>query len=180
MKAMQQKTVDIRTATAADAEVLAKVGKETFRDAFINNPNMPLEDLQTYLDEAFDVKNVAAELADPRSIFFLAEVNGETAGYAKVILDTPEQGVVSERPMKLKRLYVHQSALGRGVGPALMQRCVEAAQENQQDAIWLTVWEHNPRAQAFYLKWEFVEVGDIPFSMGGSVFNDLLMVRKVN
>jgi RimJ/RimL family protein N-acetyltransferase len=40
------------------------------------------------------------------------------------------------------------------------------------------VWEHNPRAQAFYAKCGFVQAGTKPFVVGTDVQNDWVMLRR--
>lgn len=184
MMATEKKMIiDVRRASdidRADAALLATLGRETFRDAFVENPSMPLKDLSDYLDENFTPEAMAAELADPKAVFLIAEIAGEAAGYAKLIFDTGDAQVIAERPVKLKRLYVHQKFLGAGVGPLLMGRCIAEATARNADAMWLTVWEHNPRAQAFYLKWGFENIGTIDFTVGESVMNDALMALRVN
>ena len=173
------KTTAVRIATEADAELLAKLGWETFYDAFANNPMMPADDLKTYLEQAFTAEAVAGEMADPKAVYLIAEVSGAAAGYAKLMTDTSDPQIKTARPVKLKRLYVQQSFVGAEVGPALMERCLQESAARDQDVMWLTVWEHNPRAQAFYRKWGFTECGTIDFLVGKSVMNDLVMRRDL-
>ncbi len=45
--------------------------------------------------------------------------------------------------------------------------------------MWLGVWEHNPRAIAFYRKLGFVENGDHVFPLGDDPQRDIVMVRAV-
>jgi ribosomal protein S18 acetylase RimI-like enzyme len=41
--------------------------------------------------------------------------------------------------------------------------------------MWLGVWEHNPRAIAFYHKHGFVDVGDHVFLLGEDPQTDIIM-----
>jgi putative acetyltransferase len=167
--------ITIRAAQPGDAELLADLGRETFHDAFADHPLMPAKDLKLYLDETFTIGQVAAELADPDSIFLLAQIDGEPAAYAKLERNKRENGVTATAPIKLKRLYSKQKFLGSGVGARLMQRCIEEARVRGHDVIWLTVWENNGRAQRFYQKLGFESCGSIDFPLGGSVMTDVLM-----
>jgi GNAT superfamily N-acetyltransferase len=118
-------------------------------------------------------------LTDPLSIFFIAEVDGSAAGYAKIHPGEASEGVEGQKPIELVRLYVAQAWLGRGVGPALMQRCIDEAREKGFLTMWLGVWEHNYRAQAFYRKWNFSEVGEHIFQLGSDPQRDIVMQRAV-
>ena len=167
----------IRRATPSDAILLAELGARTFSETFAadNNP----EDMAAYLAASFSPERQAAELSDPLSTFLIAEVEGSAAGYAMVRPgEIPEQ-VSGERPIELVRLYVAREWQGRGVGPALMQACMDEARRQDFRTVWLGVWEHNHRARAFYSKWNFHEVGAHVFQLGIDPQNDILMERAV-
>jgi predicted GNAT family acetyltransferase len=68
-----------------------------------------------------------------------------------------------QQPLELNRLYVEQKAIGRGYGSALMTASLEEAIARDCDTLWLGVWEHNTRAQAFYQRWGFKPVGTQTF-----------------
>jgi ribosomal protein S18 acetylase RimI-like enzyme len=46
------------------------------------------------------------------------------------------------------------------------------------ETLWLGVWEHNERAQAFYRKWGFMQVGYKKFTIGSDVQHDFVMARS--
>ena len=60
-----------------------------------------------------------------------------------------------------------------------MRACVEESRAAGHRTIWLGVWERNPRAQAFYRKWDFRVVGDHIFVLGSDPQTDLLMERPL-
>jgi ribosomal protein S18 acetylase RimI-like enzyme len=68
---------------------------------------------------------------------------------------------------------------GRGIAHQLMAAALELMQARRCDAAWLGVWEHNPRAIAFYHKFGFAEVGELPFSLGNDSQRDLVMARPL-
>lgn len=172
--------IKIRYAISSDAEMLADLSWRTFYDAFAAHPKNAPDDLKAYMDEAFNVGQIERELRDEKAIFLVAEIEGEPAGYAKLVLDTIEPGVSAERPIELARLYSEQKFLGKGIGAALMQRCLDEAKRRGRDVMWLGVWEYNPRAQAFYRKWKFEDCGSHVFQLGSDPQIDLLMQRKIN
>jgi len=84
---------------------------------------------------------------------------------------------VSDRSaIELVRFYVDRSLHGSGVARTLMN-AVDAAAASRARTIWLGVWEHNPRAIAFYLKCGFVDVGSHPFQLGRDLQTDRIMSR---
>jgi ribosomal protein S18 acetylase RimI-like enzyme len=173
----QNSALNVRRASIEDAKLLAELGALTFAETFAKD-NSP-EDMAAYLADSFSVGRLTEELNEPASVFFIAEVDGSAAGYAKIHPGEAPGCVEGQRPVELVRLYVSQEWLGRGVGHALMRRCVEEAREMEFQTIWLGVWERNDRAQAFYRKWDFYEVGEHIFQLGSDPQRDIVMQRAV-
>lgn len=171
--------IHIRQATADDAKLLTDLAYTTFWDAFAHHPKNAPDDLAHYMRQAFNLEQTTEELADPKSVFLIAEMDGKAAGYAKLIFDTTEPDIVAEWPIELNRLYSHQEYLGQGVGQALMDACFARAVEAGRDVMWLGVWEYNPRAQRFYEKNGFEIVGKHTFQLGSDPQTDLLMQKRL-
>ena len=170
--------VIIRQGQADDAALLAELGARTFSETFAAD-NSP-EDMSAYLAAAFSTEQQSAELADPASLFLIAETDGAAVGYAMLRSGTALESVTGDRPVEIVRLYVLQERLGSGVGAALMQECINEAKRQGYETLWLGVWEHNTRAQAFYRKWNFHEVGTHIFQLGNDPQTDILMERAVS
>jgi ribosomal protein S18 acetylase RimI-like enzyme len=60
-----------------------------------------------------------------------------------------------------------------------MDAAREAAREMNGRTIWLGVWEHNPRAIAFYAKVGFSDVGAADFFVGSDRQTDRVMMLPV-
>ena len=171
--------IDIRRATPDDAKLLTDLSYTTFWDAFAHHPKNAPDDLAHYMRQAFTIEQIAVELADDKTIFLIAELDNKPAGYAKLIVESIEDGITATRPIELSRLYSHQEYLGKGVGQNLMDACFELAKSHDHDVMWLGVWEFNPRAQRFYEKNGFREVGKHTFQLGSDPQTDLLMQRTL-
>jgi len=172
-------SINIRQAVTEDAKILTDLAYTTFWDAFAHHPKNAPDDLNHYMRQAFNQEQIATELGDAKNIFLIAEMDGEAAGYAKIVMDYVEPGITAERPVELSRLYTHQKHLGQGVGQMLMDACLERARAEGCDVMWLGVWEYNPRAQRFYEKNGFRVVGSHVFVLGKDAQTDLLMQRSI-
>jgi ribosomal protein S18 acetylase RimI-like enzyme len=168
----------IRRGKASDAAMLAELGARTFSETFA--PNNSPEDMAAYLATAFSPAQQATELADRETLFLIAESNAVAVGYAMLRSGNVLENVTGVNPIELVRLYVSQEHLGSGVGAALMQACIDEARRRGHKTLWLGVWEHNPRAQAFYRKWNFAEIGTHVFQLGNDPQTDLLMQRTIS
>ncbi len=171
--------MEIRRASINDAEVLAQIGWQSFKEAFAGHPKNHPDDMKIYMDEAFSVENLQKELSDADAIFFVAELENEIAGYAKLQQNSREECVGGENPLELNRLYALDRHIGKGVGKALMLKCSEFAQANLHDVFWLGVWEFNFRAQKFYEKFGFEKCGEHVFQLGSDPQIDWIMQRQV-
>jgi ribosomal protein S18 acetylase RimI-like enzyme len=92
-------------------------------------------------------------------------------------------------PIELLRFYVAPAAQGQGLAQELMQEAQDAADDlatvssslplDSFDfaALWLSVWEENPRALAFYRKAGFSEVGQADFWVGSDRQRDRILLR---
>jgi GNAT superfamily N-acetyltransferase len=170
---MEKSVIAIRRATPADNMLLAEIGARAFADTFAAD-NTP-EDMAAYLAESFSPEKQAAELADPRGLFLIAAIDGETAGYARLREGAPRGVTSGRRPIEIVRFYALKAWIGRGVGAALLAACLAEAERRGCDAIWLDVWERNPRARDFYARWGFVEVGSQTFQLGSDLQRDIIM-----
>lgn len=166
----------IRTATIVDAALIAEIGASTFHDTFAAD-NTP-ENMGAYIAGAFGEALQRAELADDRITVFIAERDGDVAGYV-MLRDFPCPDVVPRGAIEIARLYAVKRQIGGGVGAALMQRCIDEAAARGRSAVWLGVWERNTRAIAFYERWGFTSVGRLAFQLGDDRQTDHVMLRPV-
>ena len=169
----------IRLATTADAEPLAALAERTFRDTFADDN--AVGDMEAYVRDSFSLDQVRAELADDTNTFLLAFVDDveRPTGYAKLRTGTADPSVTGPDPVELERLYVDRSAIGHGVGAALMRASLDAARSAGHRTLWLGVWEQNARAISFYERWAFETVGDHVFRLGSDDQTDLIMEQPV-
>lgn len=176
--ASQREAIHVRRAEAGDAKALAELAARTFADAF--GDSNTAEDMALHLTTKYGEAQQGAEIADPDIDVLVAEIGGAMAGYAMVHGGETPACVTLDAPMELWRFYVDRAWHGRGVAQALMAAVDEAARERGADALWLSVWEHNPRAQAFYSKCGFFKAGTKPFVVGTDVQTDWVMLRRLS
>jgi ribosomal protein S18 acetylase RimI-like enzyme len=91
-------------------------------------------------------------LYDPNQAVFIAEIDGEAAGFINVVLrDAPPLEIlVPRRFAVIDSIGVNRSFRRLGAGQALMQRAEQWASEKGAVDIELTVYEFNRSAITFY------------------------------
>jgi diamine N-acetyltransferase len=166
--------VSIRRATPDDAHALTGLARATFIETYggLTRP----EDIEQHLQTFFTPEDQLRELSDDRVVTLLAFAPDELAGFAQVEVRTPPACVSVPAALALTRFYVRRDWHGQGVAQALLASVTGAARAAGAAALWLSVWEHNPRAIAFYRKAGFGSVGTMDFTVGSDVQNDLVFL----
>lgn len=167
----------IRSASAADAPAIALLGAETFTVSF-GSQNAP-ENIAAHLAKSYGVDIQKRELADPAITYFIAEMNGRTAGYAMVMEGEAPASVTGPVPVEVRRFYVVHDFHGTGVAQSLMDACANEARRRGGRTLWLGVWSLNPRAIRFYEKCGFREVGTQTFLLGDDPQQDYVLARAL-
>jgi GNAT superfamily N-acetyltransferase len=175
---MENTTIRLRIAGAADAELVTDLARRTFYDSFAAYNTE--ENMRIYMNEQFTREKQLAEVGASGRIFVLAYSGDEPVGYAS-LRETEERprGLEGQKAIEIVQLYSEQRMIGRGVGAALMRACLDLAREGGCEWVWLGVWEHNARAQAFYSKWGFERFGEHIFIVGLDAQTDWWMRKKL-
>jgi len=169
--------ITLKKCGSEDLADLQAIGIETFTDTFAAH-NTP-EDLQAYLDKAYDPEKLKEELSTAGSTFYFLYDGEELAGYMKFNVDaalTEEMGADS---LEVERIYIRPAFKRRGLGKYLIDKAIEIAHAQGKNLIWLGVWEHNANAIAFYEKMGFVRTGSHSFFMGEDEQTDFIMTKKL-
>jgi GNAT superfamily N-acetyltransferase len=77
------------------------------------------------------------------------------------------------------RFYIDARWHGTGAARLLMHAVDDEARRRGARAVWLGVWERNPRAIRFYEKCGFRDVGTQRFLLGTDVQRDRVMLREL-
>ena len=169
--------ITIRYATPHDAHALAQLAEETFRATF--GPLNTAEDMILHCQTNYSPALQSQEIGNPKMVTLVCEHSGQLVGFAQLRWGEVPPCVVAAHPGEILRLYLAQDWHGQGLAQRLMQMCLEEIQGRGSDVAWLGVWEHNPRAIAFYQKCGFTEVGAHVFALGNDPQRDIVMVRPV-
>jgi ribosomal protein S18 acetylase RimI-like enzyme len=168
---------ELRRAVAGDAPSLAVLAERTFRDAF-GGRNSP-EDMDLHCTRHFGPDMQAREIGDRGLVTTLALSGGQIVGFSQMMPSRINAHVVAKRPAELNRLYVAAAWQGKGVAQALMGDVIKVAKAAGADCLWLGVWEHNPKAMAFYRKAGFEDVGSHSFMLGSDRQRDVVMSLRL-
>jgi diamine N-acetyltransferase len=160
-----------------DAGRLAEFAARTFAETF--GPENTSEDMAAHLAASYGIPQQRREIADPDTLTLLADDESRLAGYAQVRRNSAPVDPPLEHAVELWRFYVDRPWHGRGVAAQLMAAVRDAAEALGGQQLWLSVWERNPRAIAFYTKSGFRIVGSKDFWLGSDRQRDHVMVAEL-
>jgi ribosomal protein S18 acetylase RimI-like enzyme len=163
--------IDIRLARDEDAELVADFSRQTFYATYASH-NTP-EDMDKFMNEQFTKEALMKEVKSKENIFVLAFCEQEMIGYARMREGKQQPG------MEIARIYAVNNRIGKGIGSALMQKCIDITKEKNKPVLWLAVWKKNQRAIDFYTRWGFEIFGEEDFILGNDHQIDWLMKKEI-
>jgi ribosomal protein S18 acetylase RimI-like enzyme len=139
--------MNVRPATAEDADAIGRVQVETWRAAY--RGLMPDEAIA-----GFDLegrrrmwREGLARVPRPGSATFVAELDGDVVGFASVGRSRDEE---AENEGELYAIYLHPSCWDRGIGRAMLEQAEESMRAFGFERAILWVMEGNERGERFY------------------------------
>jgi len=160
----------IRKANRQDAELLVELGKRAFYEAFAEQ-TAPA-DMAAHLQTAFSFDEIKTQLNDKDSLYLIIFLQADPVGYAYLYPTRPPRCIKDPGAIQLIRFYLLKKCYGIGAGNALMQSCLDESRARSYRSVWLSSWELNGRANAFYKRWRFKVVGRQKFVVGDDIQND--------
>ena len=139
--------MNVRPATAEDADAIGRVQVETWRAAY--RGLMPDEAIAGFDLEGRQRmwREGLARVPRPGSATFVAELDGDVVGFASVGRSRDEE---AENEGELYAIYLQQSYWDRGIGRALLERAEESMRAFGFERAILWVMEGNERGERFY------------------------------
>ena len=165
-----------RAPRADEAVALGALGYATFLETFghlYSAENLALFQRSSYAPEV-----IASEIANPKRRYRVAEDDGKLIGYCKIGFEqTLDYEAGALKIAELKQIYIFASHQGCGVAQVLTDWAVAETRAAGFDALLLSVYNDNPRGQAFYRKNGFEHVADTYFMVGEHRDDEFLYLK---
>ena len=164
--------ITYRDARAIDGPALSAMARRSFTETF--GTLYRQSDLAAFLDQAFGVNGLAAQLSEPDFAIRLALADDQIIGFVKM---GPVTFPGEWRPdaIELYQFYVLSPWHGSGVAQKMMAWALEHARSHGAREVILSVYVDNHRAHRFYERYGFRDIGRIAFRVGETVDDDNLM-----
>jgi diamine N-acetyltransferase len=169
--------IEIQRVHISQINELRDISVRTFFETFSEQNSA--SDMQKYLDNNLSVEQLTLEMQDENSEFYFSILDNEVIGYLKINHGQAQTELKDQGSLEIERIYVLKEFLGKGVGQVLYNRAIDIAKQENINYVWLGVWEHNPRAIAFYKKNGFLEFDKHVFKLGDDEQTDIMMRLRI-
>lgn len=168
----------LKPAAMHDIDELRELSVRTYYETFTayNTP----ENMEEYLNRAFDREKLHRQLADKNVLFFLLYFDEKPAGYLKLNEAPAQTDINDTAALEIERIYVSKAFQGEGLGRYLMDKAISLAVQRRKKYVWLGVWEQNEKALRFYKRYGFYRIGRHSFVMGDDEQTDYIMRKDIN
>lgn len=156
----------IREIESKDNAAIAHVIRDTLMEFGVARPGTVYYDEET--DRLSEIFNV------PRGTYFIAEQDGGVIGGAGIY---PTDGL-GETTCELVKMYLLPTARGKGIGKALMNKCIDFAKTNGYKQIYLETMPELSNAITLYEKFDFKTLGG-PLGQSGHFGCGIWMLKTL-
>jgi diamine N-acetyltransferase len=158
-------------AEPAIREPLRAMARRSFAETF--SRHYAPEPFSAFLDGAYGPGGtMSRDLEDPAVRWRVAVHGAEPIGYAKLTPLRAPAAAPAPGALELQQIYVLSDWHGTGVAARLMEWALQTAARDRAPEVYLTVFDHNERAKAFYRRYGFADVGGCTFTLGQRVDED--------
>ena len=136
-------TYTLRRIELQDNAAIAKIIRSCLKEFGADKPGT------VYYEESTD--NLFGLYSVERSVYFIAEIEGNIVGGGGI---SPTNGL-SEDTCELVKMYLLPEARGKGIGAALLNKCLETAKQKGFNKVYLESLPELKRAITVYEKFGF-------------------------
>lgn len=166
-----------RLATPDDSLSIAALSVQVFLDTYATDgirPDLAREAFSNYSVEAFRER-----LAEAGRRFFISEHETGLLGFAELTLGPSPAPAGNAVGAELVRLYIQPQCQGMGIGRRLLQGAESLAADQGLALLWLTAWDGNLRACAFYEAVGYADAGASTYAFQGNSYGNRVFVKRL-
>ena len=175
----------LRMASQQDAVTISALSIQVFLDTYATEGVRP--DLAREAHSEYSIDAFAQRLAEPQRRFVLAENLAENLaeagngllGFAEVLLTSVQPPAGDLAGAELVRLYVQPKAQRMSLGRSLLTRAEQLVQAANIANLWLTAWEGNHNARAFYERVGYEDVGATTYTFQGQTYPNRVLAKRL-
>jgi GNAT superfamily N-acetyltransferase len=160
--------IEIKKIDSTAAEALSSLAKKIYVHHYAHL--WSAGGMDWYMNEfAYPVLKIQSEIENKNCLHYIAYINNEAVGYLKINIDAAIDGGDIKEGIELERIYIHNTAVNKGLGTYLMNFVLDIAKSYQKKYIFLKAMDTASLAMQFYTKMGYILVGS--FRLSDSTFH---------
>ena len=108
------------------------------------------DDGSWYQNHIWNMADVERELNDVNASYYFVTFQQKEIGILRIVENADFVDRPSDKALKLHRLYLDDTAQGKGIGKAMMTWVEAYARKTDHDGVWLEVMDTKTQALKFY------------------------------
>jgi diamine N-acetyltransferase len=168
--------------SVADAAMLTKISREIYKEHYLHlwHPGGAEWYMNSY---AYAINTIEKDLEDPFIEYYFVTKKSEILGYLKLIVNATLFNEPLKRALEVERIYLYNSATGKGYGKDIMEFAKQRAISLQKEIIFLKAMDTSLKAIAFYQKsgYKVCDILQLPlptFILMKEEFRGMVVLRK--
>lgn len=165
--------VSFNPIAAKDIDQLRHIAIKTFKQSYehLNTQS----NFKWYVDKAFATEKLIAEIQNEESFYYFISLADDIVGYLKLNIGKSQTETHGDEYLEIERIYLDEGSQGKGLGKRMIKHAMDKAIALNKTKVWLGVWDHNPKAIAFYERNGFERKGSHIFKFGDQDQIDIIM-----
>jgi GNAT superfamily N-acetyltransferase len=165
--------IELKKATPEDWQIIQTIAHQTWPHTF--GSVMPKEQIDYMLELIYNEQSLKEQMIDKKHQFLLALHNENPVGFTSY-----ELNYRNEPQLMIHKIYLLPQSQGLGIGTIILDYLAEIAKDRNQKLLRLKVFYKNGKAESFYWKYGFTNVGTESTDIGsGYIVLDDVMIKDV-
>lgn len=165
-----------RPAKASDSKLLSVLFKTVYIETY-GTEGITLE-FANFIEQQFSPTKIERDIESESSDLWLATHKNNPVGVVQIEYNKPCPISDLIGP-EINKLYILRNFFTNGIGQNLMKIAEDQIRKKGQDNVWLWVLEANTRANEFYYKQGFKNIGLADFQMEENSYTNNVMLKHL-
>lgn len=169
--------LSIRKVIPEDLTLLRNISIQTFLETYgCYNTE---ENLALYFSNNLSEETLKGQIDSIETDYFFVLKDDVPAGFIKIGLKNNPIQKSKEKELEIERIYILNDFQGFGAGNFLLEYTESIAKSKGITQIWLGVWKKNLKAQEFYFRKGFTQIGEHDFWLGKDRQRDFILIKSI-
>lgn len=168
--------INFRAALPSDHVLLSLLFKTVYIETY--GTKGITHEFANFIEKQFSPNKIKSKIESDTSTLWIASYSNNPVGIIQIDYNNacPIKNTVFP---EINKLYILRNFHGRGIGQNLMNIAEKEIRKKGEDKIWLWVLESNIRANEFYIKQGYKNIGIADYPMEENIYTNNVMLKDL-